>query len=284
MEIRANYVLVGLFTLAAMLGILFSILWLSKDTKKGDLDYYTINFTESVSGLSIGNPVLFSGIRVGQVEDIKISETVPGAVSVRIVVRADTPVREDSVARLEMQGLTGSSAVAITGGTAASPLVEIELGATGYIRSQPSPLAAVMADAPGTFAQAKVVLENLEAVLSTDNQQKISEILSSTALLTTTLADNSHTIVEVFNATKDNLHELRKLLRSTNKAVASIEKAVSSFAPELQRVSEDTLPQFRVLIAETRNLVQTLTRITQKVDNDPRRFLFGNSIKEYTPE
>ena len=284
MEIRANYVLVGVFTLSAMLGILFGILWLSKDTKKGALDLYDINFTESVSGLSIGNPVLFSGIRVGQVEDIKISETAPGAVKVRIVVRADTPVREDSRARLEMQGLTGSSAVAISGGTAASPLVNIAPGEAGIIQSQPSPLAAVMAEAPDTFAQARVVLENLQQILSPENKEKITEILSSTARLTATLADNSGTMTEVFTATKDNLNELQALLRSTTRAVDSIEKTVSALSPELKRVSSDTLPQFRILMAEMRNLVQTLSRISQKIDNNPRNFLFGNTTKEYLPE
>jgi ABC-type transport system involved in resistance to organic solvents, periplasmic component len=284
MEIRANYVLVGVFTLSAMLGILFGILWLSKDTKKGALDLYDINFTESVSGLSIGNPVLFSGIRVGQVEDIKISETAPGAVKVRIVVRADTPVREDSRARLEMQGLTGSSAVAISGGTAASPLVNIAPGEAGIIQSQPSPLAAVMAEAPDTFAQARIVLENLQQILSPENKEKITEILSSTARLTTTLADNSGTMTEVFTATKDNLNELQALLRSTTRAVESIEKTVSALSPELKRTSSDTLPQFRILMAEMRNLVQTLSRITQKIDNNPRHFLFGNTTKEYLPE
>jgi len=284
MEIRANYILVGVFTLSAMLGILFGILWLSKDTKKGALDLYDINFTESVSGLSIGNPVLFSGIRVGQVEDIKISETAPGAVKVRIVVRADTPVREDSRARLEMQGLTGSSAVAISGGTAASPLVNIAPGEAGIIQSQPSPLAAVMAEAPDTFAQARVVLENLQQILSPENKEKITEILSSTARLTATLADNSGTMTEVFTATKDNLNELQALLRSTTRAVDSIEKTVSALSPELKRVSSDTLPQFRILMAEMRNLVQTLSRISQKIDNNPRNFLFGNTTKEYLPE
>ena len=111
MEIRANYIIVGAFTLAVLLGGFVFTLWSAKATKDIPMAYYDISFNESVKGLSVGNDVLFSGIRVGSATAIKISAVTPGAVSVRIMIDADTPVRADSEAKLELQGLTGISII-----------------------------------------------------------------------------------------------------------------------------------------------------------------------------
>ena len=281
MEIRARFVLIGAFSLLSIVGILYFILWLSSSPTDGAVDEYRIQFDYSVSGLSVGNAVLFSGIRVGQVRAVKLSEVIPGNVEVIIQVRGDTPVRMDSVASLEMIGLTGASAVAITGGTAESPLVPLKPGEVGIIESVRSPLQAVMFDVPNTVESINSVLANLKTMTGQENREALSSILTSFAEVSKTLADSKGDIAGAVREGHLTLQELNTLLRSANNTIANIDAIVTSLAPELRRSSKDTLPQLRALVAETRAMVQMITRIGEKVDSDPRQFFLGNPIKEY---
>lgn len=283
MEIRANYILIGLFTLLALFGILGTVLWISNSAGDEVTDEYIINFQDSVSGLSIGNSVLFSGIKVGQVQNVKISEAVPGAVKVLISVRGDTPVREDSEARLEMVGLTGAVAVSISGGTAGSPLMDIPVGVQGTIKSRPSPLSAVMEKAPDTVAMMNAVLSNVNDLTKTENREAISTALISLADLSLSLAEEKDTIVSILRDTQVSAREFKNLVASASSLVKDLEGAMDHLGPEISATTSETLPQLRVLITESRLLVQTFSRIGQKLDSDPGRFLFGNPIKEYQP-
>ena len=281
MEIRARFVLIGVFSLLSMVGILYGILWLSASPTDGEVDEYRIQFDYSVSGLSVGNAVLFSGIRVGQVRAVKLSEIIPGKVEVIVQVRGDTPVRKDSVASLEMMGLTGASAVAITGGTAESPLVPLKPGEIGTIPSARSPLQAVMIDVPNTVQGINSVLANLQRITGQENKEAISTILDSLADLSETLAGSKDDLAGIVREGHLTLQELNTLLRSINGTVANIDALIASLSPELRRSSSDTLPQLRALVTEARAMVQVITRIGEKVDSDPRQFFLGNPIKEY---
>ena len=107
METRANYVLVGSFVLVMVVSLLVFVVWFGKVQFEAEAKRFEIVFTGSVTGLSAGSPVRYSGVRVGEVRSIRLDEEDPGKVDVIIEVAADTPIREDTVARLEIQGLTG---------------------------------------------------------------------------------------------------------------------------------------------------------------------------------
>ena len=281
MEIRARFILIGLFSLLSIVGILYGILLLSASPTDGAVDEYRIQFDFSVSGLSVGNAVTFSGIRVGQVRAINLSEVTPGKVEVIIQVRADTPVRKDSTASLEMMGLTGASAVAITGGSVESPLVDILPGQIGEISSARSPLQAVMTDVPNTVEGINIVLSNLQKVTGSDNRAAVASILSSLAEVSGALANNKDDIAGIVREGHLTLKELNTLLGSINETMTSIDSLINTLSPAMKRTSSETLPQLRALVTETRAMVQVLTRIGEKVDSDPRHFFLGNSIKEY---
>lgn len=110
METRANYVLIGAFALAGFLAMLAAFLWFANIRLDRQFAYYDIDFP-SVSGLSDASDVRFSGLPVGQVVDVRLSPERDGTVRVRIEIGADTPVRSDSVATIEAQGVTGVSYV-----------------------------------------------------------------------------------------------------------------------------------------------------------------------------
>src|SRR6056297_4329602 len=148
METRANYVLIGAFALAGFLGILAFFLWFANIQLDRQFAYYDIHF-QSVSGLSEASDVRFSGLPVGQVVDVRLSPENDGTITVRVEVAAETPVRTDSVATLESQGVTGVSFVGIGPGTPDATLLTAQgRGDVPVIAAGRSTLQSLSEDAP----------------------------------------------------------------------------------------------------------------------------------------
>lgn len=121
MENRANYALIGLFTLAVVVSGFLFVLWFSGGEKQGGHEVYKIVFDGSIAGLGPGGNVLFNGLKVGEVKNIDLSEQDPSHVSALIEVDGRVPVRSDTKARLEYSGFTGVASVALTGGSKDAP-------------------------------------------------------------------------------------------------------------------------------------------------------------------
>lgn len=121
METRANYALIGLFTLGVLTAAFFFVYWFAGSEARANRETYRVVFSGSVSGLSRGSLVLFNGIRVGEVTSIELLPEDPRRVVARIDIDSSTPVNQDTKARLEYQGLTGVASIALTGGNPQSP-------------------------------------------------------------------------------------------------------------------------------------------------------------------
>lgn len=296
MEIRANYILVGLFTLLILLGVAGFTLWVGSQDDDIDMAEYDISFTESVKGLYVNGDVLFSGIRVGRVKRITISPVTPGAVTVRVSIAADTPVRENSFAMLDFRGITGVSIIAISGGTADSPLKDVPEGKVGIINYEPSALSAVMTQVPDLLTAATQSVYRIDKFFSRENAASVSTILSSLATVSATLADRSRTIDGILKETEELTVSLNSLAANADQALATdirtmtkamsrivgrIDSTLAALEPGLKRLSTQGLADFRMLMAEMRNMVHIMTRAGHKLDSDPRRFFFGEPVQEY---
>ena len=76
METKANFALIGAFTILGFLGLLAFLLWFAKLEMDRQFAYYDIYFNE-VSGLGVSSEVTFAGLSVGKVVDMWI-EDAPG--------------------------------------------------------------------------------------------------------------------------------------------------------------------------------------------------------------
>jgi len=117
METRAPYALIGLFVLAAIGAVLGFVYWLNNAAGLGERRSYQVQFDTPVSGLLVGAAVLFNGIRVGEVTELKLPPGKSKQVVATISVAAGAPVRSDTKAGLEFQGLTGVPVIALEGGS-----------------------------------------------------------------------------------------------------------------------------------------------------------------------
>ena len=179
METRANYVLIGAFTLAGLLAALGLLLWLAKVEVDRQYAYYDVEFA-SVAGLSPASPVRYTGLPVGQVVDIAISPSGSGLIQVRLEVRADTPVRTSTIATIESQGVTGLSYVGLSRGDSDDPLlIEVSNQPVPDIQAGQSALQSLTQDAPAIAAETLELLEGLSEILSPDNQQRVTAILAN---------------------------------------------------------------------------------------------------------
>jgi phospholipid/cholesterol/gamma-HCH transport system substrate-binding protein len=140
--------------------------------------------------------VRFNGIGVGRVLTIGIDPTDTARVRVRIEVDEATPIRSDTVATLQSQGVTGVSFVALNSSTEDAPPLEPD-PATGVpvIRSEPSVIDTLIETAPQLLREATELLRELSAIAGPENQARVAQILanveSASAGLDTALTDFS---------------------------------------------------------------------------------------------
>lgn len=139
MEPKVNYVLVGSFVTLLGAGILVGILWLGKSDYRGSYDRYVAYMKESVAGLSIDSTVKYRGVDVGRVKDIALRPDNPEEVLLTLDIIRGTPIKTDTIAVLETQGLTGLATINLTGGSReASSLQALEGQAYPVLKTGPS--------------------------------------------------------------------------------------------------------------------------------------------------
>jgi phospholipid/cholesterol/gamma-HCH transport system substrate-binding protein len=281
--------MVGIFTLTVFAAATAFTVWMAGRNSERESAEYDISFTESVKGLSVNSDVLFVGIRVGRVTNITISDVNPGEIQVRIAVDENTPVREDSRARLDIRGITGGSVISISGGTALSPLMRSTRGEVAEILAEPSTLGAVVSSIPQVMAK-------LEKLLSQENIAAAGRTLQALRVVTEALASQSATlesIPEKYATAADSLtslmtsvdemlvKDLMPGIATFHSAARRIEDTMLAVEPGLRQFSGQGLADLRLLTADLRNLTQAATRAVQKLENDPRRFFFGDQNKEF---
>ena len=179
METRANYVLIGAFALAGLIGALGFLLWLAKVQVDRSYAYYDVLF-ESVSGLNEAAGVRYNGLPVGQVVSLALDEDDPSKVRVSLEVDASVPVKTDTEATLESQGVTGVSYVSLSGGSPEAPLLRDQPGRP-VIPSRPSAFQSLFEGAPELLNQAIELLEDVKGFVNDENQQAVTDILANVA-------------------------------------------------------------------------------------------------------
>ncbi|MFQ5785157.1 MAG: MlaD family protein [Alphaproteobacteria bacterium] len=342
METRANHLAVGLFVLLVVAGAFGFVLWLGKTEIDRKFDVYYVYFTGSVSGLTTASTVRYRGVPVGTVTDIRIDPENSERVRVIIELREGTPVKEDSVASLELQGITGVVNVEISGGSRDSPRLRPEPGKTvAVVVSKPSRLETLFENIPKALARFTRLMERGTLLLSDENIKAIGATLKNFESVSGAIADNSDDIkrlttdvtvaaAEVRRTAEGinllvqdlgtripgmlddasstlkaaegaftsvgsdadsvakegrlTLRELRTTAQSLSGAADEINAMVSENRQALRDFSGEGLFELTRFLVEARSLVASLTRISNRFEEDPARFLFGDSQQGFEPK
>ena len=180
MEIRARYVLIGAFVLGVVLAGFGFIYWLTNAAGLGEHTRYEVRFENTVSGLLLGSPVRFNGIRAGEVTDLRLNPDDPRQVLATIAVQSGTPIRADTRVDLDFSGLTGVPEIALIGGDPASPPPQAAEGALPLLVADASTASDWTQAARNAFQRVDQLLAgNAEALSSTlDNLDAFAQALA----------------------------------------------------------------------------------------------------------
>jgi phospholipid/cholesterol/gamma-HCH transport system substrate-binding protein len=308
METKANYVLIGAFTLATAAFLLLFGLWAAKYSSDRDWQEYRVIFSEPVTGLTEGSSVQYNGIAVGTVETLDLDPKDPRRVIALLKLKTDTPVKVDTHAKLSITGLTGVPFIQLTGGSpGARTLASGDRDEIPVIQAEASALQNIADTANRLVAR-------MDEVLSEENVKRINDTLAHIEALTGSVADQREDLRALIVNARQSSEQLSKTLATTNKAVEDVDRELVDKLPNLiakldgtltkldsaagganailsenraaiHSFANDGLSQLGPTLGELRALVRDLRRISDRLQGSPARYLLGRDApKEFEPK
>jgi phospholipid/cholesterol/gamma-HCH transport system substrate-binding protein len=307
MERNANSALVGAVTLFLFMGLVVFVVWLAKLQFNQEYDVYDILFVGPVRGLSEGGEVHFNGIKVGEVTKIALDKSDPNRVIARARVTSDVPIRTDSYATLEPQGITGVNYVQIAAGTPSKPMLKetVKSGEVPVIRSQRSALSDLLEGGGTVLTRTIEALDRINLVLSDDNVATFGAALDDVQAVTAELRERKAIIADAqkalqsIDATAQSIAELSKSTESlvTGDGKRSLSQLADA-ASELKAAAKDArgmisklegpttdfastgLPQLSAAIVTLQSAAESLDRLVGDVEQNPRGLVGKAPAKE----
>jgi phospholipid/cholesterol/gamma-HCH transport system substrate-binding protein len=288
METRANYILIGLFTLATVLGAFGFVYWFHHVGGTGERVTYRVVFQGPIGGLRSGASVTFNGIRVGEVTDLSLDAKDPKNSIATISVESTTPVRADTEVSLDSQGLTGIAVLALRGGSSSAGPVTAKMDDVPVLNAGSSASQDMM-------AAARDVARRIDAVL-VENQQTLKNSLKNIESFTEMLAKNSDSLsksvknIESFtDALAKNSEKVDRILVGADRVLGNVDTlmAEKGDVPEAVRafktLAENLDKKLDGLVVDGRRTLNTIDRAVRNFDENPSRIIFGGGRPAAAP-
>lgn len=308
METKANYVLIGAFTLIIAAALLLFGLWAAKYSSERSWQDYQVVFREAVTGLSVGSPVQYNGIAVGSITKLSLAPNDPRQVIARIRLEADAPVKTDTRAKLAITSLTGPSIIQLSGGTPQAPaLTSVDSRDAPLIQTTPSALQNIS-------DTANRIVERLDQVLSDKNVASITATLEHLETVSGSMADRDQGLQALLVSARDAARNLDRTLDTTNGTMQRLDQNLVKQLPPLLAKLDSTLArldsaagnadsilgenraainnfaneglgQLGPTLSELRRLIRDLRQVSDRLEGNPARYLLGRDApKEFEPK
>ena len=306
MERHAHFVLVGVISTLLLIAAFVFVVWLGQFQFGHQFALYRIVFAGPVRGLSVGGEVQFSGIKVGTIQHIALDKADPSKVVTDIRVDGDTPVRVDSEATTELQGISGVDSVQISAGTPARPLLRsVDHDKRPVIRSKPNALSGLLQGGGQMLAAATEALGRVNRALSDDNIGNLSVAARDIRVTADTLAANramfhdaATTLAKLDRAASDiqgaaaSVHQIangdgRQAFADLSSAAGDLKLAVHEARGTIARldgtagaIGSTTIPDINATMRSLQDTADTLGGLVRAVRDDPRGTLTKPRGKE----
>jgi phospholipid/cholesterol/gamma-HCH transport system substrate-binding protein len=308
METRANYVLIGAFSLATLVLVLLFALWASNFSSSRNFRQYKVVFSEPVTGLTEGGSVQYNGLAVGTVESLALNDADARQVIAILKLKSNTPIKVDTRAKLSQLGITGVPFILLSGGSPTAAALEAAPGQDlPIIRTEPSALQNISDTANRLVAR-------LDQLLSDDNIRRITVTLDNLEKTTNTLASQREdigklivnardaaasmkTTLDTANGTLHGLDQnlvqrLPALLDKLDAAAAKLESTAGNAdallaenRPAIKNFTRNGLPQVEPTLVELRGLIRDLRALSGRLQGNPARYILGRETpKEFDPK
>jgi phospholipid/cholesterol/gamma-HCH transport system substrate-binding protein len=306
METKAHHALVGFFVAFLVCGGAIFALWLSSVSFDREYREYDVVFEGPVRGLRSASEVRFNGIQVGEVTDLGLNPDNPGEVIARIRVDAATPVKVDSVAQLEPQGLTGLSYIQLSSGSPDAARLESRPGDRApRIYARAAQIEALVEGGETLLESAQLIAARLGRLLSEENLESTTNTLNNLEALTGALAEDDDLIadfrlalnnlnqaavdisaaaqgIEQFGATAETflIDDVGPMIADVSSASIEVDRAsretyaaIAELRPALDEFTNDGLGQLTAAARDLRSLVAALERVALELEQNPAGFV-----------
>lgn len=302
MEEKVNFAIVGVFVLVLSAGLIGGVLWFSSGKSYLKIyDVYQTYMNESVSGLNLNAPVRYHGVEVGRVQKIALAPGNVEQVQLTLDVERGTPVKVDTVAILQTQGLTGLAFLDLTGGSRDSPPLKALAGEEyPVIKTGRSLITRLDSAVTALLTNLNRTSENFNALMDKDNQRMVKNTLTDIETLSHTLAARSATIdATLTNAAKTMegsarlTNELPLLAQRVQRSADAFDRMSDELAHagananstlnSTQQFTGETLPEVHQLVIELRDLTGSLQRFSNDLGKNPSMLLYGKPVTPKGP-
>jgi phospholipid/cholesterol/gamma-HCH transport system substrate-binding protein len=275
METRANYVLIGAFTLAVIAAALGFVLWFQSLHSAKLRSPLRVVFEGPASGLRNGGNVNFNGIRIGEVMSVKLDN--PRRVVALVMIENKAPIRKDTTVGLEFQGLTGVAAISLKGGEEAAPPVPLDEDGVPILIADPNALQDVT-------EAIRATLQNVNRIVS-DNQQSVKNSLHNLETFTAALARNSEKIDNVMARVDGVMGKADSLMLGLNSIGGGAAGGeLANMVKAIRDLAEDFDKRSGALMADGRRTLSDISRAVNNFDRNPSRVIFGGGSSTPAPE
>jgi phospholipid/cholesterol/gamma-HCH transport system substrate-binding protein len=267
METNGKYFTVGAFVLAGFAALAAVMIWLGVANPTQNYAYYQVYFADSVNGLGKDTTVRYNGIDAGRIAKLQFDADDPKRVIVTLQLDPSLKLRTDSVASIENVGLAGGSYVEIKGGSKSAPLLVAQPGQEyPIIRYRPSTLQQLSETVPALVKRFNVAGDRINDVLNDENREQVAETLKHLTIAT------------------EQLNRTLVLVGRTSASINRLSDDTDSVVRNSQAQIIESVGQIHALTSEARKMVGSVTRLSDDLDREPTKVLFGDRREGYTPK
>ncbi len=286
METKANYALIGAFTLSVIAAAFGFVFWFSGGDKPSTRKVFRIVFSSSVTGLSRGAYVLFNGLRVGEVTKIDLADN-PSSVYALVELDPRTPVKTDTRARLEYQGLTGVASVALTGGSVSAAEPVKDGGDPPEIIADRSDFQNILDTMQNLSGKLDKMLDKTDRLVD-ENSGSISNIIKNVESFSGALAANSNGIQEFTTSLTEVGRNLKPFIETLDRNSGNIDAIMKDTRELTARLNNaaariDSLmgePGAPGVIDEVVDAAKSMRKLADNLDMRTKEIAGG--IKQFT--
>ena len=305
MEPRVHYVIVGIFVLLLGSAAVALSLWLAFGHIGYEMRSYRVYMSDSVSGLFLDAPVKYRGVQIGRLRELVLEPEHLDRVRLTLDIDASVPIKEDTVATLVFQGVTGIASIDLSGGSRDSPELKVAPGERyPVIQAGPSLMTRLDAAVTELMENLNRAARDLHQLLASDTRGRLDQIVENIDALAATLAERRGDLgtgIESFAEFSRHAAaagtELPALVERVDRALASLETLAEDLSlasrdvqdqlqagsDSLQVLGGRTLPEVDALLAEMRQLTAGFQRLSERLEEDPRALLFGPRLDTLGP-
>ncbi|MGQ0533657.1 MAG: MlaD family protein [Caulobacteraceae bacterium] len=266
METKANYVLIGASTIIGAVLIMLFAMWITTGDLRRGYNTYDVVFEDPVRGLTEGGEVRFNGIKIGEVDSLRIDPDNTNRVIARIRVSSDVPVKTDTEAQLEPIGLTGVTLIQLSAGSADAELLRPTFaGPPPRIQGRGSQIDVIVARGEEVALRASEAMAAVRDLLTDENIARVTRIVQNLETVSDQLASQNSVVTQSGSAAR----EVAVLARQMQSDLAELDQVISQVNDAAGVAAGETLPELALAAEEIRRAAASISRVANNIEENP---------------